>query len=397
MWRTFPEELAMALTISRWIACVAAVCTLVTAAAMTADPSEPAEDTSRPESIDPELRRRVVTAARRWEALVRRDSAVAGIARASALPASAPLLVIDPLLPATHRSVIERAVARQWSALRIGTARVPVAIAVVIDTMPRRDLPTGGIGQMSHEYVLPAPADTAPRCIAVIALQSRTVVRPGTQRALTELAATHDASSSLLGACAFFARFGIPGARIHAWLGARSFDLAASPQWLSVGGDETAAVEIRWQQANVSAQPANRFWLSPDALGCTAGDTERCAASLLPDTTVGAISPDGFVMTRSRRDPHWGTLHERYMSDLVTAMGPGRFERFWRSELAPDAAIRAAAAVPLAAWTQQWASGLLGDQRVGPRPALIELIAGLTIAGLAFALAAWGWGRRQVR
>jgi len=81
----------------------------------------------------------------------------------------------------------------------------------------------------------------------------------------------------------------------------------------------------------------------------------------------------------------------------VTALGPERFARFWSSSLAPDAALRAAASMPLDNWTHVWARGLLGEQRVGPAPTFTELGSALSLAALALGLAAWGWGRRQVR
>ena len=387
----------MALTTSRWIACVAAVFVLVTGATLTADPVEPRGTAVSADEIAPDLERRLVSAARRWEALVRRDTVVARLERSAALPAGQPRLLIDPLLPATHRSVIERAVARQWASLRIGHARVAVVVAVVVDTLPRRDLPGGGRGQVAYDYVIPAGEDAASRCIAIVSLRSRQVVQPGTQRTLTEVATVQRSAPSLLGPCAFFARFGTPGAKIHSWLRSRSYDVVGSARWWTIPADDALAIGERWRVANAGGPPASVFWLSPDAIACTAGKTARCVASLAPDSSDAAIDEGALVMMRTTRDAHWGTMSERYVADLVSVLGPERFERFWRSDLDPDAALRAVGGVPLAVWTHEWASGLLGPQRVGPGLSIAEVVAAMTLAGLSLVLAAWGWSRRQVR
>jgi hypothetical protein len=102
------------------------------------------------------------------------------------------------------------------------------------------------------------------------------------------------------------------------------------------------------------------------------------------------------MMQRSH-DQHWGAMSGGYLSDLATALGPERFQRFWQSELAPDAALRAVIGRPLDVWTHQWAVGLVGAQRVGPGLSITEILAALTASGLALLLTAWSWGRRQVR
>jgi hypothetical protein len=137
--------------------------------------------------------------------------------------------------------------------------------------------------------------------------------------------------------------------------------------------------------------------LAPEVLACTAGDLDRCEATLVADSGFGAVASSGHLMRHAMRDPHWGTTSRRYLADLVTAMGPDRFERFWRSDLEADAALRAVGGMSLAVWTQQWATGLLGEQRVGPALSVAELLGVLTLAGISLAIAAWGWGRRQVR
>ena len=391
----------MALTLTRWIGAVAVICTLMTAASLASDPATPrvpiaSADTRR---LD-DLQRRVREGTRRWEALARRDSVIARLPEPNGVGATTPLIVIDPLLPAEHRSTIERAVQRQWTSLRIDSARVPLAVAVVVDTTTSIDGPRGRYGQIAYDYMPPPRGGTErnQRCVVIATVQSRNIVRPGSLRAFNEAIATPRSASALLGPCAFFARFGKPGLGIDQWLRSRSYDLAAYPQWWSLPAADGDAIGERWRFANDGASsPMPMTWLSPEALGCTAGDAQRCADALAAPAGVHTTPADGLIIMRAGRDPHWNTMSGRYISDLVTALGPERFERFWRSDLDANAALQAVAMIPLNVWTQQWASGLLGEQRVSPALSLAELAAALTLAGLSLALAAWGWGRREVR
>ena len=387
----------MALTLTRWIGAVAAICALITLNAVTREPAYSARPALPADSLRlRDLERRVGAASLRWEALARRDLALAqrGVSRAPAT--GGPTIVIDPLLPATHRSIIERAVQRQWSSLGIDSARIPVTVAIVIDTAISLDRLSAGRGQIAYDYMLPVSGDIAqPReCVAVVGLLSRTIVLAGTQRALAEAVAAPRVAAALVGPCAFAARFGAPGAEIDRWLRAHSYRFAAYPHWWTLPAMSADPGE-RWRLANagVPAQNAN-LWLSPAALGCAAGHTAQCARSLASDDTM----PDGGLLMMQRgRDQHWGAMSGGYLSDLATALGPERFQRFWQSELAPDAALRAVTGRTLDVWTHQWAVGLVGAQRVGPWLSVTEVLAALTASGLALLLTAWSWGRRQVR
>ena len=202
----------------------------------------------------------------------------------------------------------------------------------------------------------------------------------------------------MLGPCAFQARFGIPGPRVDAWLRARSYDFAFSPDWEEAERDmalRSLAEEEGHAQEEIWAML--RRQLSPAAQACAAGALTRCEASLLP--AVGSRPPaNGGLVTRARsRDAHWAGLTQRYLSDLVTAVGPDRFGRFWRSDLAPDEALRTATGMQVSEWTNRWSMALVGEVRTGPGLGFRDLIGAALLATLSLAVAAWGWSRRQVR
>ena len=386
----------MALTMTRWIGAVLVICALIATDARTRRPAYTTAAVLPADSVRlRDLQRRVGDASLRWEALVRRDAALARLTPGHVPTQAAPTIILDSLLPATHRSILERAILRQWASLGIDSAVVPVTVAVVIDTAISIDRLSAGRGQVAYDYVLPFPDTRAgdAQCLAIIGLQSRVIVLPGTQRALAEAVAAPRQSAALIGPCAFAGRFGAPGPEIDRWLRAGSYRVAAYPQWWALPQTAQGLGE-RWQLAN-GDPPANAMYaLSPQARGCAAGHTEQCAGLLASGDT---LARGELLMMQRARDPHWGGLTGRYLSDLATALGPERFQRFWQSDLTPDAALRAVASTSLDVWTHQWAVGLVGSQRVGPALSLTELAGKLTLAGLALALAAWGWGRRQVR
>ena len=389
----------MAMSMNR-IAPVAVVAAFLAIASVTQSTGRERRATSPDTLRVRELQRRVNQATQRLEALTRRDSVLASLPKHAGESRTAPRLVIDSRLPATHRSVITRAAQRQWTSLRMNSARVPVVIAVIIDTAPSLTGFAAGRGEYAYDYVLPA-ATTPPndqRCITIVTLHSRDLVRPERQRAMSELFATPSSASRLLGPCAFVARFGAAGPGIDPWLRSRGYDLAAYPRWVMLPSTPSDDAGERWRIANADAHLTDQeIWLSPEALGCVSGITHHCAATLLGASDIESAPSGGLIMMRRGRDPHWATLSAHYLSDLVTALGPENFGRFWRSTLAPDAALRAVAGRPLDVWTQEWAVGLVGEQRVGPAVSFAEVVGALTLAGLSLAIAAWGWGRRQVR
>jgi hypothetical protein len=298
-----------------------------------------------------------------------------------------------------HRSIIERAVTRQWNRLEIVSAHVPVTVVIVVDTATSAERLTVPLGQVAHEYVLPAEAagGSDGGCVAILTLRSRAIVRPGAHRAFAEAMATPRSASEALGPCAFLARFGVPGPGIDAWLRTRSYVLAAHPRWSTLRGT-TQDPGMAWRLANHPPSSLTPWLtLSPEALGCVIGYTARCVGTLAGDSASERTPPGDLIIMQRRRDRHWGALSTSYLSDLATALGPQRFEQFWRSALDPDAALRAVAGVPLDRWTHAWGVGLVGEHRAGPGVRLIELAGALTLVGLSLGVAAWGWGRREVR
>ena len=391
----------MALTPGRWIMAALVGCMLLTTGLVSsARPSSPV-------AVDPpehqhlgRIQRRTMNAAQQLRSLTRRDSVLAVLAKLERADKSSIRVVMDPRLPPAHGLLVQRSVERMRRQLHIDSVAVPTSVVVVLDTAsPRRDVPTFRRGEMAFEYSLAENSVTGrTECVAILAIQSPPLARPGAHRRLAEQLDPARGGERLLGPCAFQARFGMPGAQIDAWLRARAYELAFDPTWeeperdVGIGGEELrdAARASTWEYL--------QWNLSTTARACAAGKVDRCEQAMVPQPGIRPPLPPGAVVRRTLSwDPHWGGLATEYLSALVTAMGPERFARFWRSDLAPDAALRAVAGMSLGSWTQQWIGDLSGPLRAGSGIAAREVVSVAILAALCLALTAWGFRRRQVR
>lgn len=392
----------MALTPIRWMMAALLGCALLTTGLVLPEAPRAHGLEESPEVLQlRRIQRRTFQAAQRFRSSARADSVRVSLPALEARDAHAPRIIVDRLLPQTHRLIAERGVERHWRLLHIDSALVPVTVAVVLDTAAApAGAPNSRGGDVAFDYVLATGTEPAAtqRCIVIVAIQAHQIARPGGQRSLAARFDQSRRGDALLGPCAYQARFGVAGPHIDAWLRERSYDLASSPRWveperetfprrLAEDGNYTPA-EI-WKML--------RWELSPEAQACAAGSLERCDSSLATSVGARGLDPASLVTRRSGADQHWGGLTRRYLSDLVSTIGPDRFGRFWRSPLPPNEALRAAAGMPVNAWTHQWAMSFVGEVRTGPALGGREVFGGALLASLCLAIAAWGWGRRQVR
>ena len=392
----------MALTSIRWMTAAALGCALLATGLISPRARAAASVVDAPEVLQlRRIQRRTFEAAQGLRSRARADSVIATLPALTPRDFTSPRMVVDPLLPQAHRLIAERGVERLWRRLHIDSAIVPVTVAVVLDTAAApAGSPSTRRGAIDFDYALATGegGQVPERCVVIVAIQMHPIARPTGHRTL---AAWMDASrkgDAVLGPCAFQGRFGVAGPQVDAWLRGRQYDLAHNASWEEPERDRAP----RLSAAAEGIAPADMWALgrrefSPDAQACVAGTLGRCDASLQPRVGARELRRGDLVTGRGGSDPHWNRLTPRYLSDLVTMIGPDRFARFWRSELAPDEALRAAAGMPLSAWTNQWALSLLGKPRTGSGLAPRELFGAALLAGVCLAIAAWGWGRRQVR
>lgn len=212
---------------------------------------------------------------------------------------------------------------------------------------------------------------------------------------------------SRLGPCAYWGRFGPPGASIERWLAAGAVNYTV--------GHAIPESSLRLMEPARPGPFGKTSWpslavLSPYAERCLAGDREMCAALFM---TVGDVPADpsavaerlsaevgpadepfhttGYLGRLSRYAPpaSLGLPGNVLMADLERAFGADALRAFWTSEKRVDHAFRDAFGVEVGPWTQEWLAGYYPAVRAGtatyPRPfnALSVLLLGALVAGVA--------------
>jgi len=313
------------------------------------------------------------------------------VRRVTAAP-GAPALMIDRRIDSTRRAAL---VGIAGEAL--GTAPKPgIAVVMLLDTAQRE----AGlqrqrfVGSFSLEYLLPASAGD--RCVVVARLAG------SGNRDLPREALAH----RLLGPCAFYQAFGMPGPQVAAWLRSGGWLFAQNGEWTD---ERTPLVPPTWFLES-GRRYGIRQVLTFSGLACLQGRDAACLqAFAVPDTMLrlktllpGVISTarfnasyydtfDWYASDRSLGPSQWTLL-----SDMVRALGPDKFAAFWRSQSPPAEAFQSAAGESLPDWMRDWmkyeyqASDAGGDLGVWT-----AALAALVIA-LAVAIAVRAASARQV-
>ena len=294
----------------------------------------------------------------------------------------------DPVRAAAFRDALDTA----WRALGLGVTKVDVGVILVDRGLMRRWEQALGIrtGEPSAIYVL--PDSLAPTtCVAIV------VAPPGTGRPRPGF--LESLAPGWLGPCAFLARFGIPGARVGRWLMARSYDLAALPEWgkavAATRRDPLSEVAVRgsWYWTAIYFMPHN-------AISCLAGRPVGCRDAIRAGDDA-AEPPDGSLVIES--DLRWrfdrqgivGAPH--LLSAVLREAGAIRFEEFWHTELPVDSALTVALAHPVGVWTADWELRHASRPHLGPAPQAKELCLSAALILFSLGVLVRGAGRREVR
>jgi hypothetical protein len=168
----------------------------------------------------------------------------------------------------------------------------------------------------------------------------------------------------LLGPCAYYARFGRPGAAIDGWLRRGGAALALTsptlpppawhppppPPWLARLADGAASWLV---------DPRLDFPLTLDA--CLAGRRDRCA-----EFVQSRESGNRVLERLGVHEEYLWTLQAddaAFLSDVLVAFGPERFAGLWEAGGSLPEAFASAFGVPLADWTYGWAVERFGPAR----------------------------------
>ena len=306
---------------------------------------------------------------------------------------SVALLVDGPdSVVGSARPRMEAMIDTVWHELGLGTTKI--AVGVTLDLW-RHGRPgaegtplANGQGSRADAFLLPDSTDRS-TCLAFVALPFYDRPNYSPIRLRSELKAS-------FGPCAWYARFGTPGARVRHWLGARSYDVALSPEWDTGRHAYWLSQWLRDQTGRGWEWPAI-YGFMPRTVGCLGSRPAECM-DVVRDGD-GAGEHGRLLVPASPWDIKSVRLvgGDRYLADVLRTAGDDRFLDFWNTTLPIDTALAIALRAPVGDWTVRWQRGVIPTVPLTPRLRLHELLPGLFLIGLALAFTAALVRRREVR
>ena len=305
--------------------------------------------------------------------------------------ANMPTLVVrtDTSWSPLARARAVREVELAWQALELGTTKI--GLAVVIE--PEQVVATAA--RTNAAYLLP---DSAERHTCVAWSAPRPAMGLSLERDDPRSRGWHaEWARSVLGVCAFYARFGRPSPEIERWL-AHQYYRFTYPVWDTMWTRlmRTFGQQPTGPEAAARARHARRLY-SPLALGCMAGHAAACTAAVAA-TPRGGV-PARLVIRTAGLTP--GLEFDvpgatGMFSDMIREFGTARFARFWIADEAPEAAFQAAMDTTLGDWMVSRQRAFNTTLEAGPAPRLGTGLLGLGVAAVCLLLAGAAAMRRQV-
>ncbi len=158
--------------------------------------------------------------------------------------------------------------------------------------------------------------------------------------------------------CAFWARYGAPGAGVDRWLRQGGYHFASAPARRLAGPD------IRKPQLFGSRGFDN---VDPHGAACRAGDAPRCIAAVRSPHRVDGPGYAAFAPTSRYQTDVFGEGERAMLSHVEAEFGPDKFARFWTSDAEMEPAFAAAFGVPADTWVMAWARRYYGATTRSPR------------------------------
>ena len=355
----------MALTPSRWIALAALGFVLAPVIIFSRNIPDPYKwsERDRLQSRAGRAQSRLRSAAERIYTDRLIDSVLRSVPPA---PGASLRVTYDRALDSTPRRLLSE-IARDATRDRPATSRVGTDIHFVVDSVQTVDgvQRRGFTGALSVNYVLPKRG-TAERCVVVAR------VKPW---GLNEFA-SEASRDRLLGPCRFYETFGAPGPQLQLWLANGGWAFAQS----------TTSDATSWKRWYMRDDVPLRYLMSSRGVACAKGNRSACDEALQePDVTGWQMRRtllmteyNPYIMTSGWYSREWsfGPRSTALLADMAEDLGTDRFTRFWQSDLAPQAAFRAAADQEMSDWARSWIVRTYHEESAGPG-----------VSG-----SAWGWG-----
>jgi hypothetical protein len=277
------------------------------------------------------------------------------------------------------RSAMDTALARAREKTG-ATPRMGVDVVTLSDTTP-----VGGVNPWGSYhtpfYILPSRATD--RCIVV--LPAGRGVSPLAQ---AQNLNTEDSRLQVLGPCAFYAAFGLPGDSIRQWLRTRGAVLAFGGSWTQHSGFQKTEPDAYYHPPVYYPGPPSVFYtLSGRAVSCVVGNTADCEAVLtdrmatpMPMAVGSALRPGirlGPIDRTAGAD--FRGRETEILSDMVRSLGHERFQRFWTSNEPLPTAFQSASGMPLGEWVSVWGGERVDRIEHGPVPRAMSVVSAIVI------------------
>ena len=198
------------------------------------------------------------------------------------------------------------------------------------------------------------------------------------------------------GPCAFFARFGLPGPHVEAWLEKWRYSFASLADW-----DRAKREEVN------EALVENPFawllrWYGLNAQACSAGRPDRCRQALMGEPVDNyyqsgrwtAVQEGGWLF-RDAFSNVFGPATSHFLSDVARDVGPERFEEFWTSDLPVEQAFASVVGKDIGEWTAEWMTSRVGKSHFGPGVGFGGVLVVAFFAGLGVFAAAYVAEKRK--
>jgi hypothetical protein len=305
-------------------------------------------------------------------ALRRADAAYVELARMdSLLPLlpSAPGVTVQlsPAVRPDTRDTVSANVARELAA--IGEPRARIGIFLIDNAYGHR--PGVPFSRARPEREMYAGVDSAGAyCVVVHAAPvGRTA---GMVISSSRLSAS--AGASMLGPCAFVARYGAPGPEISRWLSDGAYRLA----------EHRSAVQ-QPRARDLTHERELTVWSENDRAlrACIGGRDDLCVNALLMPTGATHVRVGPAVLQLDRRLPPGGNDSRAMLDHLEREFGAARFETFWTSDADVPTAFAGAFGIGAGDWVREWGRSRYGGRALGPRvDAQTLLLSALLVACL---------------
>ena len=259
-------------------------------------------------------------------------------------------------VPAEARTALDSLAVRASRAVR-DSGQMGIDIVFLYDTIATlRGAPVHPNGVVT-DYVLPRRADD--RCPVI----ARFGNDPTPQLLVARVFRAAVAAEQLLGPCAYYRAFGVPGREVDVWLRNRGWNFARDGSWSQQGPARYLDPERFGRSFDVGE--AWLWEMEPDGAHCALGESDACERSLIDrlrgdgNTFWGGLQPlvlwNGNILYQAypplgRREWYYrrvlGRREPFLLADMVRTLGRARFARFWTS----DPCLRVVPIVYICAW-----------------------------------------------